>query len=162
MEAKKKRIEELKGVLAKEAPYEEAIQCFYSLRKLLRFSHPFFTKAIQGLYHQALERAQLTHSGKHYSDAYQLMKSYLYHFPQWYHMAAGQKFHALLLWKCAEMGKLAMHLGKLKKAMEYTERAVAILEKSRLSADFEEVRELRQRHEQLQIECRINATSCRK
>jgi hypothetical protein len=38
------------------------------------------------------------------------------------------------LWKYAEMGKLAMHLGKIKKAVEYTEKAMDVLEKSRLSS----------------------------
>lgn len=90
------------------------------------------------------------------------MKAYLFNFPKWYHMTNDQKFHILLLWKYAEMSKLAMHLGKIKKAMEYTEKAIAIHEKSRLSVEFEEVKNLKKRYEELKIECRMNATNCRK
>ena len=52
------------------------------------------------------------------------MKAYITNFPNWYHMGNNQKFHILLLWKYAEMGKLAMHLKKIKKAVEYTEKAI--------------------------------------
>ena len=48
-------------------------------------------------------------------------------------MSPSQEFHPLLVWKYAELGKLAMHLGKWKKAVQYTEKAVELLKYCRFS-----------------------------
>ena len=57
-------------------------------------------------------------------------------------MDEGQEFHVLLMWKYSELGKLAMHLTKVKKAVIYTEKAIAILKKCKLNPKLQEVKEL--------------------
>lgn len=58
-----------------------------------------------------------------------------------------QEFHPLLLWKYSEAGKLAMFLNKPKKALQYTEKAIEILKKCRLSDSHQEVKDLKRRHQ---------------
>lgn len=96
---------------------------------------------------------------KHYEASYKILKSYLDNFKLWHGMEEHQTFHPLLLWKYSEAGKLAMYLGKLKKAMQYTESAVEILKSCRLSGRHPEVRDLKKRHDQLTVECRMHATT---
>ena len=113
------------------------LKSFFELRKLVRLGEAWFSKILQNLYLSALTLANSEENPqqqqKHYEASYKILKTYLDNFKGWYKLESSQEFHPLLLWKYSEAGKLAMYLNKPKKALQYTEKAIEILKKCRLS-----------------------------
>lgn len=133
MEERKRLAERHKDIMKDQSrKYGELIESFLVLRKIIRLSSPEYATMLENLYLAALEKAVETGERKYYENAYKVLKSFLLYFKVWHLMEERETFHPLLLWKYAEAGKLAMHLGKYRKAVVYTEGAVEILKKCRL------------------------------
>jgi ribosomal protein L7Ae-like RNA K-turn-binding protein len=76
--------------------------------------------------------------------------------PTWYRLNEEEEIPYVYVWRMAELGKLAYNLQKYKKACEYTEKAFAIMERIKFSNNFIEVKELKERHQEMKIGLSLN------
>lgn len=60
------------------------------------------------------------------------------------------------MWRLAELGKLAYNLQKYKKACECTEKAHEILKKIKFGYEFNELKELKARYEEMKVGLSFN------
>lgn len=81
--------------------YEEMIESFLVLRKIVRLSSTEYATMLENLYLSALEKAIATGDNKYYQNAYKVLKSFLLYFKVWHLMSEDESFHPLLLWKYA-------------------------------------------------------------
>jgi tetratricopeptide (TPR) repeat protein len=159
------RVEEIEKMITdfeKLDTYQSIKNSFFMLRKVMSFDHPFFAEAIDKVYHSTINSlATIEDSGTHnklLETAYILMKEQIKGIPTWYKLEVGEENNIRFFLKYAHFGKLCYNVGRVQKALEYTEKAHELAKACHLKNKYAEVAELEQRYEELRIEASMAKT----